>query len=103
MDTRKIARGLYQYTAVDDCTRIRVRALSNRRTGLRLTVVHGIVRSLHGAIQIASEEGQGTPLQVLLPCAEPGAHPHDARVLRVEPLGAFRSTENRNPTPATNT
>jgi CheY-like chemotaxis protein len=52
--------------------------------GLGLTVVHGIVRSLHGAIQIASEEGQGTTLQVLLPCAEPGAHPHDARVLRVE-------------------
>jgi transposase InsO family protein len=32
MDTCKIAPGLYQYTAVDDCTRIRVLALFNRRT-----------------------------------------------------------------------
>ena len=32
MDTCKIAPGLYQYTAIDDCTRIRVLALFNRRT-----------------------------------------------------------------------
>jgi transposase InsO family protein len=32
MDTCKIAAGLYQYTAVDDCTRIRVLALYKRRT-----------------------------------------------------------------------
>jgi len=32
MDTCKIGPGLYQYTAVDDCTRIRVLALFNRRT-----------------------------------------------------------------------
>ena len=32
MDTCKIAPGLYQYTAVDDCTRIRVLALFKRRT-----------------------------------------------------------------------
>jgi transposase InsO family protein len=32
MDTCKIAPGLYQYTAVDDCMRIRVLALFNRRT-----------------------------------------------------------------------
>jgi transposase InsO family protein len=32
IDTCKIAPGLYQYTAVDDCTRIRVLALFNRRT-----------------------------------------------------------------------
>lgn len=32
VDTCKIAPGLYQYTAVDDCTRIRVLALFNRRT-----------------------------------------------------------------------
>ena len=32
MDTCKIAPGLYQYTAVDDCTRIRVLALYKRRT-----------------------------------------------------------------------
>ncbi|MDD3448442.1 MAG: IS481 family transposase [Gammaproteobacteria bacterium] len=32
MDTCKIAPGLYQYTAVDDCTRYRVLALFDRRT-----------------------------------------------------------------------
>ena len=32
MDTCKIAPGLYQYTAVDDCTRTRVLALYKRRT-----------------------------------------------------------------------
>jgi transposase-like protein len=31
MDTCKIAPGLYQYTAIDDCTRIRVLALYKRR------------------------------------------------------------------------
>ena len=32
MDTCKIAPGLYQYTAIDDCTRVRVLALYSRRT-----------------------------------------------------------------------
>ena len=32
MDTCKIAPGFYQYTAIDDCTRIRVLALYSRRT-----------------------------------------------------------------------
>jgi transposase InsO family protein len=32
MDTCKIAPGVYQYTAVDDCTRIRVLAIFSRRT-----------------------------------------------------------------------
>jgi transposase-like protein len=32
MDTCKIAPGFYQYTAIDDCTRIRVRALYKRRS-----------------------------------------------------------------------
>ena len=32
MDTCKIAPGLYQYTAVDDCTRYRVLRLYTRRT-----------------------------------------------------------------------
>jgi CheY-like chemotaxis protein/two-component sensor histidine kinase len=52
--------------------------------GLGLAVVHGIVRSLHGTIQVASQAGKGTTFQVLLPCAEPRVHPDDARVLRVE-------------------
>ena len=32
MDTCKIAPGLYQYTAIDDCTQIRVLALYKRRS-----------------------------------------------------------------------
>jgi hypothetical protein len=32
MDTCKIAPGLYQYTAIDDCTRIRVLAVYKRRS-----------------------------------------------------------------------
>jgi PAS domain S-box-containing protein len=38
--------------------------------GLGLAVVHGIVRSLGGAIQLTSEPAKGTTFQVLLPCAE---------------------------------
>ncbi len=52
--------------------------------GLGLAVVHGIVRSLHGAIQVASEEGKGTTFQVLLPCMEPGASADDAPFVHAE-------------------
>jgi PAS domain S-box-containing protein len=38
--------------------------------GLGLAVVHGIVRGLGGAIHIATEAGQGTTIQILLPCSE---------------------------------
>jgi signal transduction histidine kinase/ligand-binding sensor domain-containing protein/ActR/RegA family two-component response regulator len=38
--------------------------------GLGLAAVHGIVRSLHGTIHIASELDHGTTFQILLPCAE---------------------------------
>jgi nitrogen-specific signal transduction histidine kinase/CheY-like chemotaxis protein len=38
--------------------------------GLGLAIVHGIVRSLGGAIHLTSEPGNGTTFQVWLPCAE---------------------------------
>jgi nitrogen-specific signal transduction histidine kinase/CheY-like chemotaxis protein len=42
--------------------------------GLGLAVVHGIVRSLGGAIRITSEPDKGTIVQVMLPCAKTSAH-----------------------------
>ncbi len=46
IDTCKIAPGLYQYTAIDDCTRIRCLTLFNRRTA---------ANSLHFLEQICKE------------------------------------------------
>ena len=38
--------------------------------GMGLAVVHGIVRRLRGTIEIASQVGRGTTIQVWLPCSE---------------------------------
>jgi signal transduction histidine kinase/CheY-like chemotaxis protein len=73
--------------------------------GLGLPVVFGIVRSLAGAIHLASEPGTGTTFRVLLPCAEgtantspgPNSHTepthanHAATALVVEDEDALRS------------
>jgi CheY-like chemotaxis protein len=52
--------------------------------GLGLAVVDGIVRSLRGAIQVASQPGEGTTFDVLLPCIETASHANDGRVAPVE-------------------
>jgi CheY-like chemotaxis protein len=73
--------------------------------GLGLPVVHGIVRSLGGSIQIASEPGTGTTVRIFLPAVETSAdaiidpvfsgdevarQPHRFTVLVVEDEDALR-------------
>ena len=52
MDTCKIGPGLYQYTAVDDCTRYRVLALFNRRTAANtISFLEQVVEEMPFSIQ----------------------------------------------------
>lgn len=59
IDTCKIALGLYQYTAVDDCTQIRCLALFDRRTTANsLAFLEQIIEEMPFPIQrIQSDRG----------------------------------------------
>jgi len=48
-------------------------------TGMGLSVVHGIVKSLYGMVSVESEPGEGTTFSVLLPVAQPVDEPAVAR------------------------
>ena len=52
--------------------------------GLGLAVVHGIVRSLRGAIHVTSQPGEGATFDVLLPCAEAPDCADSGRISPVE-------------------
>src|SRR6185437_5506945 len=60
MDTCKIGPGCYQYTAVDDCTRIRVLALYPRRTAANtLLFLERVIEELPFPVQcIQTDRGR---------------------------------------------
>lgn len=60
MDTCKIAPGLYQYTAVDDCTRYRVLGLYKKRTASNtLLFLERLIEQMPFAIQkIQTDRGK---------------------------------------------
>lgn len=66
-------------------------------TGLGLYIVYGIVRALHGRIDVESELGRGTTVRILLPVHHPveptvAAAPRKPRILVVEDERLIRVT-----------
>jgi transposase InsO family protein len=61
MDTCKIAPRIYQYTAVDDCTRVRVLVIYSRRTAANsLLFLERVVEEMPFAVQrIQTDRGRG--------------------------------------------
>lgn len=61
MDVCKIANNLYQYTAIDDCTRYKVLALYNRRTVTNtVTFLEQVIKRMPFPIQrLQTDRGQG--------------------------------------------
>ena len=62
---------------------------TGKGSGLGLSVVHGVVTSMQGHIEVTSEVGEGTTFTIYLPCRE-DAIPVDEYVtteVRVDPVG----------------
>jgi CheY-like chemotaxis protein/anti-sigma regulatory factor (Ser/Thr protein kinase) len=60
-------------------------------TGLGLSMVYGFMKQSGGALRLSSEEGHGTTVRMMFPCADAQAEPAGAQPAR--PLADKRGTE----------